>query len=575
MASIAEAVPIEILTEIFQLVQNDCRRDFRRNNERFLHDRLNELAFFSEPFMPPRRTERRQFTRFRLVSRSWKGVADTFFFKDMGIVITTDNERRVGYYSRRYRFLDLVFGGGYTHLIRNIYLELDLYDYDRLEGPFEKSKDSALLPYTDLVCDLLIQHSDLRRQLFIQISHPNYCEDEFHTNIITDKIMNALWKLPTQCHVELSLLNEKSLDKWARNFERNLAARFSRLLSHHLSSLEISINWPVSRTFFASLRCTKKLYLSLNLRKIWTGDLADETATGIDMMPALEDLHLDGIPVSRVPKTLRRVSLNAPEDYFPDPEFFVSLCQINELEDLRLSFETQNVHCIQSTFSQTQLAQITQGHLPNLRVLQIYTTLRVSRLLGLFCSQLLRICSSLQELNLYGVSLTNEIILNTATSSLQKISLNGHTMISFTAAEIFAGLAEPAEQIQWSTLSSLFQRNPNITTLQLAFDLRLPPLTFTDIVKVSKTCPRLTYIWMYATIMDDDEIDMIMEDESSVYKLRWLYSRSTATENKAVKRVLEYMCKDSRDRDVFILNLQSFRRLKDVARNTGQRKKRR
>ena len=166
----------------------------------------------------------------------------------------------------------------------------------------------------------------------------------------------------------------------------------------------------------------------------------------------------------------------------------MTLCQINELEDLRLSFEPESLHYIQSTFSLTQLAQITQAHLPNLRVLQICTTQRVSQLLTLFCSRLLRICSSLEELKLYGVGLTDEIILDTATRSLQKISLSGHTMIGFSAAEIFAGLAEPAEQIQWSTLSSLFERNPNITTLRLAFDLRLPPLTYNDIERLSKTC---------------------------------------------------------------------------------------
>lgn len=139
------------------------------------------------------------------------------------------------------------------------------------------------------------------------------------------------------------------------------------------------------------------------------------------MMPALEDLYLDGIPLSRVPKTLRRLSVKAPHDNLPESEFFVILCQINELEDLRLSFEPKSIHYIQLTFSTTQLMQITQAHLPNLRFLQICTTQRISRLLTFFCSHLLRICSSLQELKLYGVGLTDEIILDTTTRSLQKI----------------------------------------------------------------------------------------------------------------------------------------------------------
>ena len=185
-------------------------------------------------------------------------------------MISTDENQVAGYYSHRHRFLDLVFGGGYTYLIRNVYLELHLYDYDRLERPLDEPEDTALLLYTDLVCDLLVQYSYRHRQLFIKMGPENYSEDEFHTSIIIDKITNALQKLSTLCQVELSFENPslKGLEIWGRNFETSLAGRFSRSLSRNLCSLEIPINQPIPRTFFASLRCIKKLYVSLNLRQI-------------------------------------------------------------------------------------------------------------------------------------------------------------------------------------------------------------------------------------------------------------------------------------------------------------------
>ena len=82
---------------------------------------------------------------------------------------------------------------------------------------------------------------------------------------------------------------------------------------------------------------------------------------------------------------------------------------------------------------------------------------------------------------------------------------------------------------------------------------------------------------MYAKIMDDDEDDMLIEDGSFAYKLQWLYSRGTAAENRAVKKVLEYVRKDITNHAMFALDLNKFRRLKDgdiAARNNGQRKKR-
>ena len=369
--------------------------------------------------------------------------------------------------------------------------------------------------------------------------------------------MNALQKLPKHCEVEFSWLS------WNSEKE-DLTTATPLLMSMNLCSLELRLTGPISfsSTFFASLRCTKKLVLNFKNERSRIGNHV-KIAADIDLMPSLEDLCVDGIPLPRVRKDLRRLCIKFPFDHLPEPDFFVSVSKVNALEDLRLSFTPMSLHYNQSTFSVTQLSEITQAQLANLRVLQICTTRRVSHLLTLFCSTLLRVCSSLQELKLYGLGLTDESILGTSSSSLRKLSLYGDTMTTFMAAEVHAGLAKPTEQIQWSTLCTLFQRNQDLSEVRLDIDLRLPPLTYNDIENLSNSCPRLDYIDVYAKIMDDDMHDMLLRDANFAYKWNTLYSPGSPAENKVVKRVLAYVCDGTRDGEMFTLDLKMFRRLKD------------
>ena len=342
-------------------------------------------------------------------------------------------------------------------------------------------------------------------------------------------------------------------------FEELLMTRAPQLLSSNLSSLKITAQEPISRTLFASLSRTKRLHIYLY--KV-AGNQLEELENGINIMPAIEALSIENCPILNIPKTLRQFDYRV--QCLPESNFFAALCQVEGMEDLRLSFVTSTNSQLKAEqhFSLTNWSQITEARLQHLRILQICTQ-RVSKLLNLFCSATLRVCSSLEELKLYGVGITDETILSMPTNSLRKLSLSGHTMIIFTAAEIFAGLAEPAEQVQWNSLCKLLERNPNISKLKLDFDLSLPPLTYNDIENISTLCPRLNHMELYARIRDDEEESMLLRDSSSAYKLEWVYSRSSASKDKVIKSVLKFGRHNIRDDRMFALDFQKFRRLKD------------
>ena len=549
MASATNALPTEILCQVFQNVQNHYQRFTGEGIAPSRPSRTDEPTFFSAPFMPVLLNERRQFARLRLVSRTWKGVADTFMFRDIVYSIVGLESQPDDY---GHMFLANVFNMGYTHLVRHIHLQLEL----RVD--IGSPDDTAILfEKIDLLCKLLVQRSGPRRRLFIDMVPPFQIKNEDRTAGIFNRVMDAMQKLPRHCEVEFSWWS------WISKNE-DLTTSSPLLMSMNLCSLELRLTEPISfsSTFFASLRCTKKLVLSFKNERSRIGNHV-KIADDIDLMPSLEDLCVDGIPLPRVRKDLRRLCIKSPFDHFPEPDFFVSVSKVSALEDLRLSFTPMSLHYNQSTFSVTQLSEITQAQLTNLRVLQICTTQWVSHLLALFCSTLLRVCSSLQELKLYGLGLTDESILGASSSSLRKLSLYGDTMTTFMPAEVHAGLAKPTEQIQWSTLCTLFQRNQDLSEVQLDIDLRLPPLTYNDIENLCNSCPRLDYIELYAKIMDDDVHVMLLRDANFAYKWNTLYSPSSPAENKVVRRVLAFVCDDMRDGEMFTLDLKMFRRLKD------------
>ena len=283
---------------------------------------------------------------------------------------------------------------------------------------------------------------------------------------------------------------------------------------------------PFPECFSRSLLSTKTLHLRPRLYRPGTATECEELAVGLTMMPALGELYLLNLPNFNIPKTLRRFSFTAPRGHLPDAEFLARLYQLDALQDLRLSFTAGDTLVDESKipFSLTNSSKSTGPWLPQLRILQV-TISRNSTFLNIFCSQILRACLSLEEVKLFGVGFTNDDILSIATRSLRRISLCG----SFNIFD---------EKLQWSSFCSLFERTPQISEVNLDFELGLSPLTYENIESISTSCPRLEGIYLETREMSEEDIDVVKNEGSAAYLLDWLYCRSSPANDLIIERLL-------------------------------------
>lgn len=579
MASTVETVPTEILTQIFQLIYDHCRQLYAKedDDERPRFQVPDPPSFFSEQFIPSMSAVRHQFAGLRCVSRSWKDIADTFLFRDIVIAIT-GSPSRLGYFNREHRFLDNLYSCGYANLICHVHIQVDVVGGPRgprpsifRAGPHPLLGESiglrdriVLRKYVHLIRDVLSQCYGSRRRLFLCIwGVPHYSDDISPMNAISSQVIDILQELPESYDVEFS---GNDINLWLRDYEGMLATRLSRFLSKNLCSLDITCRQPISKQFFASLHRTKRLHLTdpwhhmpldPNTNRLQPEDVTE----AIELIPTLEELTLQKLPFLRIPSTLRRLFLMGPAEFFPEPEFFVTICQNTLLEDLRFVFSPVHLNRITSIFSSTQLSILDQAQLPNLKVLQACIVQIGSKLLTRFCSTLLRACTSLHELKLYGFILTNEMILGTSTTSLRKVNLSGHTSpFNFSTAEAGAH-PESVDVIQWATLNMILKRNPNISELRLSFNPRLPPVTYNDIDMLSSNCPRLNYLELNTTITDYETVSMLLDNVIFPCQLKWLYTRGSAVEDKVIMNVLTFDYDDEWDESNFTVNLHHFREL--------------
>jgi hypothetical protein len=556
MASIADSLAIEVLSQVLQHVQNAYR-----NQIYFERDKVDPIRIFAKPAI--RYSETREFRFFRLVSRKWKAIADTILFRDVRVVIGNRGYDKTfihnyGYYSRGHRFLDGVFREGYMGLVRNVYVgvgssddELEMFDHD-------PGLRAILTSYTDLVCDLLGQPACRCIHLLFEI--PSSSSESIRQDVAYT-ILDALWKPPEQCTVTLST--------FFRDNEEWFTATVPQLVSDNLTALEITSPRPVSPMFLASLRRTKSLHLAPNIYRPHTGNEYEELAAGLNMMPALEELCLVNLPTFSIPKTLRRFSFTAPRRHVPNAEFLARLYQLDGLQDLRLSFDASSyaqVDELKIPLSLTNWPNSAGPRLPQLRILQV-TSSHGSTLLNIFCSQILPECHSLEEVKLFGVGFRNEDILGVATRPLRKISLCG----SF---DIFGGVPNRVEDLQWSSLCTLFERNPQTSHVRLGFELGLHPLTYENIESISKSCPRLECIFLEISDMSDHDHATVEYNGSASYRLDWLYCGSLPANDVIMEKVIWGDCSSSRSGDSyddgqtelsadFFVDLSEFRILKD------------
>jgi hypothetical protein len=258
----------------------------------------------------------------------------------------------------------------------------------------------------------------------------------------------------------------------------------------------------------------------------------------VSMMPALTDLCVDGLPTFTVPKTVRRFTFVVVENHLPGSDFYTNLSRVDELQELRLSLsftDDRLALAAQKSRSVNNSMEVTEGQLPNLRILDVHTN-TTSDLVNTFCSQVLRVCPSLEEVKLHGVAIMSKSTVGTATRSLRKLSIQNRFLL-FEDKKI----ENPPEADQWGFLCSLSQ--PQLSELRLDFDPTFSP-TPGDIEIISQSSPQLRNIKLRMNNRRGFNIAPPSKEKNVSYDLEWLYMKSSEAKHKVERDIDTIMCFD-------------------------------
>ena len=133
---------------------------------------------------------------------------------------------------------------------------------------------------------------------------------------------------------------------------------------------------------------------------------------------------------------------------------------------------------------------------------------------------------TLQVIYLKDVDFSDDIILRVCTKSL--------TDISFQLPK------EVENRISWSALASMFAQNPNIKTASFWPHLRLKPFTYDDIHRIASSCSHLTEIpltFLPHYFLDYRNHYNVEEAEQLIY----LKTDQNSTQNEIIRAVLEFL----------------------------------
>ena len=155
--------------------------------------------------------------------------------------------------------------------------------------------------------------------------------------------------------------------------------------------------------------------------------------------------------------------------------------------------------------------------------------------------------SCLRTINLIGIHISNEILLRISSQCLRELTISS---------------IDSEQKIFWSTLTNLLSRNSRLKVLQLRLNLRLPPMTFKDVERISAACPKLSIMNIYNSEM----LVGVWERRvlpREITELNWLYTKSeNSRHNNIMRRVLRMDNEELHGNDSEItVDLDEFRRL--------------
>jgi hypothetical protein len=522
MGSIADSIPPEILKEVFGYIE--AWLDQQATEKYFLEPHHSITMPLSAPRTAPSYvpTCGATFANFRLVSRKWKSIADTIFFREVAINLGFGHSEFFTSFGPEYNeqplhkpgseIMRFVMNAEYTSLIRLLHVRLHLYENDisaskNFHGCDEtdmKYLNGVLRQFRQLLLDL---NSCSVIRLYLPVL-PKFLDSIFVAPIITKMIIDAIreaLKQSPKMQFEF-YIHSAFLDLPRDDGPRPMESRTPESQEHYLTPtvpddllsvserLELELQAPVTNRLFTSFSSMKKLSLH---KTVGYGPIdAEAIENGLLSMPCLEDLTITCISISVFPSRLRSFKLK--DDFLhPDTKFWNNLCCLEHLEVLQLTFdfdEWDEDENWRNYEPDVDWSQITDVRFSELHTFRVHTSNIYSPNVTTFCIHVLHKCSLLENLKLAGVRFRERDLLGIVTRSLKTVTLTYHRFSLHTAYF----LDYECGTIHWSVVKAIFQKNPRITKFELGVDANhLCPFTFQEIDEISMSSTRLACIQIY------------------------------------------------------------------------------
>jgi hypothetical protein len=589
MSSIADNLPPEILSEIFGHTEAWFRQwDARTTPER--HDHIEPSCV--PQTVPNFITSTAPFTDFRLVSRQWKTVADTFFFREVAVNLGfgpddgdspgNDADCQLGndaYYHQSIhrpgsQIMKLVLDNDYTSLIRHLHIRLSLdkekHNFPDRSPDWDESDLDFVIPLLHQFQNFLFAAKSCAiLHLYLQlypIAGPCIRQAAF-AKATVEEIQDALIHCPNmRLELSISLPTDPYavvgyfLGSQADYLMEYLPDSVLSATNHLELELHDHLHHLIPSRLFDSFRSMTKICLQKVVQPLQAPGL-QAIENGLLSMPCLEHVDLCAIPISVFPKHLRSLKL---DDVYCKPEmrFWRNITDFENLEVLQVSFfETIDWAPLEPEVP-VDWSQIATIRLPELRTLEVSTRLLSSNL-NSFCERVLHDSPSLRNLKLVGVVVSDKLVTGLRQQSLETFILTYHNHDFYRDFPGADSATTACRIVYWSGPKAMLKRSPRIRLFQLGIDNRLVPFSFRLINDISLSCPELACIQIFYRIMEREQRE---ELERNVNDCRWLYFRGRAGDGRRdaiMKEVIRMPNITWNEPQEIIIDLERFRMLKN------------
>ena len=509
----------------------------------------------------------RTFANLRLVCRSWKPIADEFFFRDFEFRVQSGGDEYRDFKQvyaplyvkdrnmserhwtrdhseitnreiyRNWSLREILLQGQYTELVRHLSIVLRFDDYD----PADNEPDNVSEPYAKYLHEYveflfkLLRRSTRCISLNISttLSRDDYSPRSFismrEATFGMISVLHQISEIMPQANLHLKVCFPEIwyLDEQPESTPMRLRIEswimedvWNQPLLNNIHVLTLEMDKYVSPALFRSLSNTKRLILlgSYEDRPI----LDSATISAIRTMKSLRVLETDLIRISQIPDGVTAFAAShLVGGHALSSNFWKEMENLTRLVHLRLDFDRPPIFasdpipalrsCIDDLFTgfhQLRTFDFRGLHFPST---------------DYFAQKVLENAPALEYLRLRAVKVTDHILDRMATRSLINLELSLQIRKEiYLPATVPEGLEE--QMIHWSSLASLLSRNPRLRDARIYFGHCYTQFGFKDVAAIAQSCPGLRDV--HLTFQNPHIPDVYGAEQHIPINPRWIYKSS-------------------------------------------------